>query len=486
MQLGPFHFGYSAAEDKGRRKAPVTARKHEREILTMPKRKRLVATAQEQQRNLSLVAWMVRKHLDYVSRFHFSFRSDYPDLDKAVRRMFDWHARPNNFDFLGKFGREEMFRYFEMEKVIAGDAALLKLEGGKLQAIESDLIAQGISAPPEVDKEGLTLDGDGRVTQAAICRRGSGTAVEFDHLEPWENLIFDAYWSRFGSQNRGVSPLSTAIETMQDLCETTEYNLLKAKAQALFGVFIERESEDGKFGPVGGAINESEEVADEDLTATNLELNPSKMFIMDGKVGEKVSLLESKTPSAAFVEGSYLFIQLGMLALDIPVTCFDSRRSSFSARIADLNEYEVSAGHKRDKNRYARQAYSDWLIEREYLTGEWNLRMIAERHGLTKRDVQSLCEWVANGSPWLDKYKQLQGDELGISLLIDNPIDAARRKGGDVFHNIDQIAKVKAYAEAKGVPYNFGSTQKRTIEEMIGAEVAAQKESEESNVDTED
>jgi len=31
-----------------------------------------------------------------------------------------------------------------------------------------------------------------------------------------------------------------------------------------------------------------------------------------------------------FVEGSYLFVQIAMLALDIPVTCFDSRRSSFS------------------------------------------------------------------------------------------------------------------------------------------------------------
>ncbi len=464
MKIGKFHFGYSAIEDKGRRKAPVRARKREIDILTDTKRRKLMATAEEQQRNLSLVAWMVRKHLDYVSRFHFSFKSEFEDLNAAVNRMFNWHARPNNFDVLGKFGREEMFRFFEMEKVIAGDAALLKLGNGKLQAIESDLIARGTGAPPEseISEEGFVFDEIGKPVKAAICERGDRTAIKFKKLVSFNDLIFDAYWSRFGSQFRGVSPLSTAINTMQDLCDSTEFNLLKQKAQALFGLAIERESENGVFGDAGGV-----EAEDSEDHAASLDLRPDKVLMMDLNPGEKVTMLESRTPSAEFINGSYLFIQLAMLALDIPITSFDSRRSSFSARIADLNEYEVSASYKRDKNRYVRQAYSDWLIERDYINPVWNIGSIASKHGLNKRDVQSLCEWVASGSPWLDKYKQIQGDELAISLFIDNPIEAARRKGQDVFNNIDQIAKVIEYANKKGVPYNFGSTQKRTIDEMV-------------------
>jgi hypothetical protein len=101
-----------------------------------------------------------------------------------------------------------------------------------------------------------------------------------------------------------------------------------------------------------------------------------------------------------------------MLALDIPVTCFDSRRSSFSGRIADLNEYEVSSESKRTKNRYVRQDYSDWLLSEIWNepASPWNLRQVCTAAGLTLRDVQEEVEWIASGLPWLDKYNQIQGD----------------------------------------------------------------------------
>jgi capsid protein len=98
----------------------------------------------------------------------------------------------------------------------------------------------------------------------------------------------------------------------------------------------------------------------------------------------------------------------------------------------------------------------------------WNLRDIAGRSGFARlRDVQEEVEWVASGSPWLDKLNQIAGDELGISLGLDNAIDAARRRGGDVFHNIDRQAQVIAYAKAKGVPLVTGRTADRTVDDAI-------------------
>jgi hypothetical protein len=176
--------------------------------------------------------------------------------------------------------------------------------------------------------------------------------------------------------------------------------------------------------------------------------------MLDLNPGEDVKTIESGTPSSEFIEGSYMYIHLGMLALDIPITCFDSRRSSFSARIADLNEYEVSADSKRTKNRYVREAYSDWVLAEIWNDKRtpWPLRRVATEAGMGLADLQSEVEWIPSGAPWLDKYKQIQGDELGISLCLDNSIDAARRRGGDVFANIDKQAEVLAYAKAKGVP----------------------------------
>ena len=469
MRIGPFHFGYAATDDKGRRQPPKTRVYHEAEILTKVRRLKLQSTAQEQVRNHALVAWMVRKHLDYVSKFHVSFRTGNKPLDTLVNRIFRWHGAPRNLDYGQRFGRDELFRLFELEKVVCGDAALLKLAGLKLQAIESDLIAKGTGAPETVNDSGLVED-NGRVLEYAICNRGAnGSTPTFDHLEPADNVIFDAYWTRFSSQFRGVSPLSTAINTVQDIHEGLEYNLVKGKMHALFGIALMRKADGTSgLGGAGGATAETEGATATD-TDTHLDLDPRTINILDLAPGDDVKVLESGTPSFQFVEGSFLFIQIAMLALDIPVTAFDSRRSSFSARIADLNEYEVACDSKRTKNRYVRQEYSDWLLASIWNTAgsPWRLGDIADRAGMTLRDVQESVEWIPAGSPWLDKYRQIQGDQLGIDIVLDNAIDACRRRGVDVFENIDKQAQVIAYAKKKGVPILSGSSGQRTVEEAV-------------------
>lgn len=521
MKIGPFQFGYNATVDKGRRQAPQTRVYHEDEVLTATKRQKLQATAQEQVRNHSLVAWMVRKHLDYVSKFHFSFRTGNEQLDTLVNRIFRWHGAPRNLDFLGRFGRDELFRLFEMEKVLCGDAGLNKLADLKLQAIESDLIAKGEKAPDDVNDSGLVVDSFGRVVKYAICTRSAhGAKPIHHHLEPASNIIFDGYWNRFSSQWRGVSPLSTAINMIQDIHEGFEFNIVKAKMHALFGVALTREAKgNGSLGGASGASDVREWTAEAwdwvvgdvcvssgkvytcatahsttaasvfatDLAAgkwsadadqTQLDLNPRSINVLDLEEGQDVKVIESGTPSSEFVEGSYLFIQIAMLALDIPVTAFDSRRSSFSARIADLNEYEVSSDYKRTKNRYVRKDYSDWVLESIWNDPEspWPLKQVAEAAGFRLRETQEAAEWIPSGSPWLDKYSQIQGDQLGIDIGIDNAIDACRRRGGDVFDNIDKQAQVIEYARKKGVPLIMGKSGDRTINQVVADEVKSQSD----------
>ena len=92
------------------------------------------------------------------------------------------------------------------------------------------------------------------------------------------------------------------------------------------------------------------------------------------------------------------------------------------------------------------------------------------------RDVQESCEWVPSGSPWLDKYAQMQGDQLGIDIGLDNAIDACRRRGVNVFDNIDKQAQVIAYAKVKGVPIVMGSSGQRTIEEIVQDTIKKERE----------
>lgn len=458
-------FEYDAIVDKKRRRAPATKVKHESIVLNEKKRTKLLATAQDQVRNHSLVAWMVRKHLDYVSSFHFNFRTPDADLNKLVNRIFDWHSSAKEIDVSQRLGRDEMFRMFEMEKTVSGDAAFIKVENMmKMQCIESDLIAKpsviDSDVPDAIRNKINALDSSGLVKgdymepiEFAICNRGpEGKTKEFDHFEAAENVIFDAYFTRFSSQDRGISPLSTAINTVQDLGESFEANILKAKLTALFGIAIMRKSGSPDLGGAAGTLEETAGAATT-ATDTHLDINLDTINVIDLDEDEKIEVIESGTPSTEFINATYVYIHLVLLALDIPVTYFDSRRSSFSARIADSNDYEKASDWKREKNRVVRKDYSDFVCQTLWNdpTDEWGLKATTEAAGLTLRELKDEVEWIPSGSPWLDKLKQILGDEKAIELRVDNAIDAARRRGSNVFRNIDKQLEVEKYELDKRV-----------------------------------
>ncbi len=470
-------FGYDAVKSSTRRK-PVSGTITAEGVQLRPsERSKLTATIQDQIRNTTLVAWMIRRHLDYVSRFRFQFRTGNKELDRAVENLFRVHAAPQNFDIAGRLGREEMFRLFELEKVTGGDAAMLKLKTGHLQAIESDLIAkpkvgkwnprtkqhaQLAKAQQEIDASGLIFDDrfPGRIKQFCICNRlPDGKQVAFDQLVDAENVIFDAYYTRFSSQVRGVSPLSTALNTVRDTYEGIEYNLAKAKIHALFGIALMRDfagADDaaeaaGQWGGAAGITPAPDDAPDAaQIAASAQELKPGQMLTIDVDTRGRVDTIESKTPSTEFREFSEFTLRLALLALDIPFTAIDSRASSFAAMIADQNLYEVSCRGKRDKNLWKRQEYSDWLLANNWAS----LQRAAGK--MTLEEAQQAVEWVPAGFPWLQKIQEVEGDGKAIALALDNPIDAARRRGGDVFANIDKTADVLAYAKEKGVPVMIG------------------------------
>lgn len=492
---------YDAISEKSRRRAPATTNYAEHVVLPEFKRKKLLATIHDQVRNASLVAWMIRRHLDYVSRFRFQFRTGNEALDKLVTRLFQWHAQPRNFDIAARFGREEMFRMFEMEKVVAGDAALVKLGDAKLQAIESDMIAyptsgrkmrpDGYDRIPIEELSGVEKDTgavmselySGRVDAWCICNRGwNGKAVAYDHLEEAVNVIFDGYFTRFSSQVRGVSPLSTAVNAIQDLYESFEYNLLKAKIHSLFGLAIMRDyagadsdqEEVSGFGAASGITtgqteqltDASESSAGTKSVASSLQaLNPDSMLMVDMETKGRIETIESKTPSSEFQNFSELMMRVVMLSFDIPYTAFNSASSNFAGMIADHNFYDVSCRWKREKNRWARQNYSDWLLAWAWDNADWGLQNVAIQAGVNRlRDLQESVEWIPAGAPWLQKMQEVQGDISTIAAGIDNPMDVCKRRGTDFFANVDKLAEAYAYAKSKGVPLMIGSPGQQTVE----------------------
>jgi hypothetical protein len=124
----PTALGYPI-EDTGRRRSTTSRTSHESFILTPARRERSSATARDDRRGFTVLAWMCRRHLDSVSRFTPFIRSGIPDVDRIIKMLMSLHGNRRQWDALGRHSRDEHLRMFEACKVLSGDAGLLKTKG---------------------------------------------------------------------------------------------------------------------------------------------------------------------------------------------------------------------------------------------------------------------------------------------------------------------------------------------------------------------
>ena len=120
-----YSLGYGGIESTTRRRSPQRKTGPEINVLTPSKRDKATATVRDDRRNMTLLAWMIRRHLDNVSRFtpHFRISSDSDDpavakVNDTVRKLVSWHGRRRQFDAL----RRELSEA-EAAWEAAGDAA---------------------------------------------------------------------------------------------------------------------------------------------------------------------------------------------------------------------------------------------------------------------------------------------------------------------------------------------------------------------------
>lgn len=483
-QAAAYVFGYNAVADKGRRQSPQSRHTSEDGALHVRDWAKLGATATDMARNFELAAWMVRMHVEYVSQFDAHVNSGDKAVDAALRWLLQWHARAEVFDVARRRSRNETMRLFEIARVFCGDAALVHLANGSVQGIPGKRIAKptDLTGAPEglvkrVTDRGLVIDNaTGAVEAYCICRWDErGRQLVFDHFEDARNVNFAGYFTDF-DQTRGVSPLASALNRMQDTAEALEWTQLKIKLHALFGLAFSRESST----PIYAPPTLDSDATPGESTSPKYEVNLAKgVQILDLDPGGKVDVIESKTPSAEFVDYSELAMRLGMLGLDIPYSFFDSRKANYSARIADANQYEFLAEGKRETNRDVLQRYSDWKV------GQWlavdspltqPLRKAVDAAGLSVTAVRRSVEWIGRATPWVDKLKQIQGDQIAIANGLDSRQRICRRRGQGDWHGIaDELGGEEAYAREKGATIMVGAPGQSSADTSDGDSPDAQQ-----------
>ncbi len=402
--------------------------------LPADKRRKLIATSRDLPRNYAIAAWMVRKHLDYVSSFAFQSRTGYTAFDDRLEDLVRWWARRNNFDLAGRHNLARWIRLAERSRVLDGDVIALKHSSGRVQAIEGDRIRQptGGQLPPGLDVSKLThgvkTSATGRALAFALHDRGPlGDSFRFKRMLPAKHCFHHAYWDRF-DQVRGISPLASGINTLQDTYEGMTYALAKAKVTQLFGVKITRNADES----MGDVTAETDEEGNEVKSGYEVKLGDGP-FQLDMDAGEDADFMESKHPSAEFREFMTTMVMVALKSLDIPYSFFDESFTTYSGQRTAWIQYDQAAEVKRQDNRELLDSLIAWRITLWIIDGTLQLPP-----GVTS--IEDLrWEWVARGIPWIDPLKEIKADAESVKLRTNSRQRLTRRAGEDWFEIQDEL-----------------------------------------------
>lgn len=463
-------FGYDALEPKGRRKAITRKPVREDHHVRGRKRKVLQENASDLCRNLSIAGWMIRMHLDYVSNFEFHGRNEDEELNKSLESLMKEDNKRENADVAGRFTREKMFRIAEAQRCVGGDTGFIKLNSGRMQGIQADLIGNPDSRSDTVDwVDGVRIGVAGKHLSYGIHKRTSNTDTEYLKSVAAKNFILYGFFDRFAAdQVRGISPIVSALNPLRDVYEGITYALAKSKVEQLFALAIYREASES-----AGTLDDDEPLDGESEESAQSSYDVdfgSGPTLLDMDPGDRAEFLESKSPSNQFQDFTTSVIQVAMKALDLPFSFFNESFTNFFGSVAARQHYERSCKSKHDDQAEMRADYTQWKLRLWVREGRLKL---PSRMKIS--DVKT--EWVPLAIPWWDKAKEIRGDQMAISSGLSNPEEICKKRGnGDVYDNIRITAKVMKAAEDIGqeilgrpIPLSFDPGQP---EQVIQVEAA--------------
>ena len=437
---------YDAVDGGKRRITVIGSHRSEDKLLNRDGRRRLAGNARDLVRNFSVVAWAVRRHLDYVTQFQFHGQTNDKAFNKALEELVERDSRKDRFDAAGRHSLHAGIRLLEAHASIDGDAGFLKLSSGKVQGIEGDRV-RNPDKPVNLDDwdHGIQHDTAGKALAYAIHRRKNGTQLEYERTVPAANMLWHGAYGRF-DQIRGIGPITASLNFFRDVFENFDFALAKAKASMLMGIKINRSASASESG--GQITGGTDADGNEDKSDYDVDFGKGPVLI-DMDPGDDMSVIESTTPSTQFQSFTELVMMAALKGLDIPFSFYDESHTNFFGSKGAWFHYERSCKTKRDALAELLDAWTLWRLQLRILSGDLKLPS-----GKILSDMDWL--WVPRGTPWWDPSKEVIGDLRAIAAGLDNPQRICREKDrGDFYDNIDKRAEAEAYAKSKGVTLSF-------------------------------
>jgi capsid protein len=153
-----------------------------------------------------------------------------------------------------------------------------------------------------------------------------------------------------------------------------------------------------------------------------------------------------------------------LLSLDIPFTFYDSLTASFSARIADRNEYEESCESKREKNADVLSDVYDWLFPVWATADLFGFGAALRSAGVSVEEITAGLKWVPAGRPWLDRSNEMSGHILSLAAGVTSTPRICAAYGDDAYEIAEEQ---KAYLEKAGIPLLYAQGGQFSVQSIM-------------------
>jgi len=260
----------------------------------------------------------------------------------------------------------------------------------------------------------------------------------------------------------------TALNEAADIRETWEWLVLKAKTSALFGMAFTRAGSDEML-PTSGENPTAAPASEAASYSAQLEaaVKARSIISLDMDPGDTAVEINSNTPNPTVIPFTRELVRSVLLALDIPFTFYDSLTASFSARIADRNEYEEACEWKRDKNSdVLHEVYGEWLFPMWAKADLFGFGKALETARISTEEVAASLRWIPAGRPWLDRTNEMSGHLLAIAAGIESIPEVCAMYGKDAYMIADEQA---AYLKKAGAPLFYAQGGQMAVQAIMAA-----------------
>lgn len=248
--------------------------------------------------------------------------------------------------------------------------------------------------------------------------------------------VFHIFRPETEEQYRGVSPLAAALKFFRHFNDAVDYELFAQVIAASFPIFIGLEN-----GPqyLPGYVREEENEQNE--RRYYQEVEPGN--IMYGNKGEKPEVLESKRPSANFLNFCELVLRILASSLEIPyevLTKDFSKTTYSSARAALLEVWRVYEVYRSFFQRRYCQPIWEMVIEEAYLRGYLELPAGAPDF-YEAFPYWVNAKWIGPARGYIDPVKEIKANIKAIDNGLMSRSEAIAERGGDFDEISEQLAR---------------------------------------------